>query len=35
MEKTVDYFYGEKEKKNFWKGLVSKIFFWYGQKSKG
>ena len=33
MQKTVDYFYGEKEKKSLWKRLVSKIFFWYSKKA--
>ena len=33
MEKTVDFFYPNKEKKSFWKRLVSKIFFWYPKKA--
>ena len=33
MEKTVDFFYPKKEKKSFWKSLVSKIFFWYPKKA--
>ena len=33
MQKTVDFFYPKKEKKSFWKRLVSKIFFWYGKKA--
>jgi len=33
MEKTVDFFYPNKEKKSLWKRLVSKIFFWYRKKA--